>query len=112
MGLPPRLVAIRRDFFSEEELEVYKSLYQDVTRRYNTYVEEGTILNNYANVFDLLTRMRQASNHPDLVKTIRKGSSLVCVVCNDEVILYLTSSRKIRLSLNANTSSVARYCFS
>lgn len=32
-----------------------------------TYVEQGTILNNYAHVFDLLLRLRQAVDHPYLV---------------------------------------------
>lgn len=31
------------------------------------YVDSGTILNNYAHIFDLLIRLRQAVNHPYLV---------------------------------------------
>lgn len=31
------------------------------------YVESGTLLNNYAHIFDLLIRLRQAVNHPYLV---------------------------------------------
>ena len=31
------------------------------------YIESGTVLNNYAHIFDLLIRLRQAVNHPYLV---------------------------------------------
>lgn len=30
-------------------------------------MESGTLLNNYAHIFDLLIRLRQAVNHPYLV---------------------------------------------
>ena len=35
--------------------------------QFGSYVEAGTLLNNYAHVLDLLTRLRQAINHPYLV---------------------------------------------
>lgn len=59
LGLPPRTVIVRRDLFNEEEEDVYTSLYSDVRREFNNYVEEGTVLNNYANIFELLMKMRQ-----------------------------------------------------
>ncbi|KAF9601153.1 hypothetical protein IFM89_017058 [Coptis chinensis] len=31
------------------------------------YIEAGTLMNNYAHIFDLLTRLRQAVDHPYLV---------------------------------------------
>jgi DNA repair protein RAD16 len=34
---------------------------------FDDYVAEGTLLNNYAHIFDLLTKMRQAVNHPYLI---------------------------------------------
>jgi DNA repair protein RAD16 len=59
LGLPPRTVIVRRDIFSEEEEDFYRSLYSDVTRQFTSYVEQGTVLNNYANIFELLMKMRQ-----------------------------------------------------
>lgn len=59
MGLPPRAVMVRRDYFTEEEEEFYTSLYSDVKRTFSTYVAQDSLLNNYANVFQLLTRMRR-----------------------------------------------------
>ncbi|BGP47216.1 DNA repair protein rad16 [Rhodotorula kratochvilovae] len=67
LGLPPRIVNLRRDYFTEEEEELYQSLFRDVKRKFSTYADEGTVLNNYSNIFTLITRMRQMADHPDLV---------------------------------------------
>ncbi|BGP15209.1 hypothetical protein JCM10213_000839 [Rhodosporidiobolus nylandii] len=67
LGLPPRIVNVRRDYFTEEEEELYQSLFKDVKRKFNTFADEGTVLNNYSNIFTLITRMRQMADHPDLV---------------------------------------------
>ncbi|KAI7881473.1 hypothetical protein K492DRAFT_66756 [Lichtheimia hyalospora FSU 10163] len=84
LGLPPRKVVVRRDYFSAEEEEVYRSLFSDSARQFSAYVEQGSVLNNYANIFELLTKMRQSANHPDLV--LRKtgdDKQLVCMLCSD-----------------------------
>lgn len=91
LGLPPRIVTVRRDFFNDEEKDLYRSLYTNVSRKYNSYVEQGVVLNNYANIFTLITRMRQMADHPDLVlkklKAELDGANsgiYVCQLCNDE----------------------------
>lgn len=96
MGLPPRTVVIRRDMFNEEEEDLYESLYSDTTRKFSTYLNQGTILNNYSNIFTLLTRMRQLACHPDLVLRSKTGITNkllgddmgggihVCRICQDE----------------------------
>lgn len=38
------------------------------------YVDSGTVLNNYAHIFDLLIRLRQAVNHPYLVVYSASGN--------------------------------------
>ncbi|CCC71773.1 hypothetical protein NCAS_0I01050 [Naumovozyma castellii] len=88
LGLPPRIVTVRRDFFNEEEKDLYRSLYSDSQRKYNSYVEEGVVLNNYANIFSLITRMRQLADHPDLVlKRFHDQANvtgvIVCQLCDD-----------------------------
>lgn len=84
LGLPPRKVVVRRDYFSAEEEEVYRSLFTDSARQFSAYVEQGSVLNNYANIFELLTKMRQSANHPDLVlKKTGDDKQLVCMLCND-----------------------------
>ncbi|KAI8984946.1 SNF2 family N-terminal domain-containing protein [Trametes punicea] len=93
LGLPPRTVVIRRDYFSPEEKELYLSLFSDAKRQFNTYVDSGTVLNNYSNIFSLLTRMRQMACHPDLVLRSKNnagmfiqdepGEGTVCRLCNE-----------------------------
>ncbi|KAI0341445.1 hypothetical protein BDW22DRAFT_1358999 [Trametopsis cervina] len=93
LGLPPRTIVVRRDYFSPEEKELYLSLFSDAKRTFNTFVDSGTILNNYSNIFSLLTRMRQMACHPDLVLRSKTnagtflpedfGEATVCRICND-----------------------------
>ncbi|KAI0092493.1 SNF2 family N-terminal domain-containing protein [Irpex rosettiformis] len=93
LGLPPRTVIIRKDFFSPEEKELYLSLFSDAKRQFNTFLDAGTVLNNYSNIFSLLTRMRQMACHPDLVLRSKSnagtflpedvGEATVCRFCND-----------------------------
>ncbi|KAH9483020.1 ATP-dependent helicase rhp16 [Psilocybe cubensis] len=93
LGLPPRTVLVRRDYFSPEEKELYLSLFSDAKRQFNTYLDHGTVLNNYSNIFSLLTRMRQMACHPDLVLRSKTNATqfvadvaddtTVCRICND-----------------------------
>ncbi|KAI9087674.1 SNF2 family N-terminal domain-containing protein [Phlyctochytrium arcticum] len=89
LGLPPRVVVVRRDVFNEAEEELYESLYTDSARTFSTYVRNETVLNNYASIFSLLSRMRLAVNHPDLVTTrlaLNDKSAqefLICGICHD-----------------------------
>ncbi|KAF9590431.1 hypothetical protein IFM89_035266 [Coptis chinensis] len=62
LALPPRIVTMRRDTLDVKEEDYYESLYSD-----SQYIEAGTLMNNYAHIFDLLTRLRQAVDHPYLV---------------------------------------------
>ncbi|KAI8815059.1 adenosinetriphosphatase [Cladochytrium replicatum] len=89
LGLPPRVVVVRRDVFNEPEEEFYESLYTDSKREFDTYITSNTVLNNYASIFSLLSRMRLAANHPDLVVTKLAIASntaketLVCGICQE-----------------------------
>lgn len=58
---------MRRDAFGPDEQDYYEALYTQSQAQFGTYVEAGTLLNNYAHIFDLLIRLRQAVNHPYLV---------------------------------------------
>ncbi|KAJ2701783.1 DNA repair protein rad16, partial [Coemansia spiralis] len=93
LGLPPRIVVTRRDKFSPEEEDLYVSLFSNYQREFEAYTRHGTVLNNYANLFELITRMRLAANHPDLLQLKvdskdRVGTdtadTLVCALCNEE----------------------------
>jgi len=67
LQLPPMEVHIRRDNLSAEESDFYKAMYQNSLTEFDTYVEKGTVLHNYAHIFDLIMRLRQAVDHPYLI---------------------------------------------
>jgi DNA repair protein RAD16 len=99
LALPPRVVVLRRDSFSAMEQDYYEALYTQSKVQFGSYVEAGTVLNNYAHIFDLLIRLRQAVNHPYLVifsnSAMEKASASVrqaqqpaemdatCALCRD-----------------------------
>ncbi|CAL5211710.1 unnamed protein product [Lathyrus oleraceus] len=98
LALPPRIVSLRRDSLDTKEQDYYESLYSESQAQFNTYVQENTLTNNYAHIFDLLTRLRQAVDHPYLVvysptAAALKGGNLVsngnveveCGLCHDAV---------------------------
>ncbi|XP_051151809.1 DNA repair protein RAD16 isoform X2 [Andrographis paniculata] len=94
LALPPRIVTLRRDTLDVVEEDYYTALYNESQTQFNTYVEAGTVSNNYAHIFDLLTRLRQAVDHPYLVeysvsamerkgKTVETDNDQICSLCQD-----------------------------
>eukprot|EP00929_Paragymnodinium_shiwhaense_P110400 TRINITY_DN7739_c0_g2_i1.p1 TRINITY_DN7739_c0_g2~~TRINITY_DN7739_c0_g2_i1.p1 ORF type:complete len:1202 (+),score=339.40 TRINITY_DN7739_c0_g2_i1:57-3662(+) len=95
--LPPLEVTIRRDTLSAEEKDFYQSMYMQSRTSFDTYVDRGTLLHNYAHVFDLIMRLRQAVDHPylivhgtlsranGLIPTQSRGDADVCALCQDDV---------------------------
>jgi DNA repair protein RAD16 len=73
MELPPRLVEIRPVRLHPVEEDFYAALYTQTSSDFNDYVAQGTLLNNYAHIFDLLIRMRQSVDHPYLVIHSNRG---------------------------------------
>merc|ERR1712154_264110 len=65
--------------------------------KFDTFVDKGTILHNYAHVFDLIMRLRQAVGHPYLIvhgslrldqgpmPSQSHGESDVCCLCQDDI---------------------------
>lgn len=98
MNLPPLQIRIRRDALSAEERDFYTSMYTQSRTQFDTYVNRGTVLHNYAHVFDLIMRLRQAVDHPYLIihgslestekgaiPTESRGDADVCALCQDDV---------------------------
>ena len=52
---------------SPDEKDFYDCIYKQTRSRFDTFVDKGTLLHNYAHVFELLSRLRQATDHPYLV---------------------------------------------
>ncbi|XP_015074495.1 ATP-dependent helicase rhp16-like [Solanum pennellii] len=68
LGLPLKIVTLRKDCFDVKEEDYYRSLWDESRAQFNIYIQAGTLMNNYVNIFNLLTRMRQAVDHPYLVE--------------------------------------------
>ena len=86
MELPVKEIYVDRQFFGEEERDFASSIMTSGERRFNTYVSQGVLLNNYANIFGLIMQMRQVADHPDLI--LKKNSSggqnvLSCCICDE-----------------------------
>eukprot|EP00250_Pteridium_aquilinum_P002311 c12509_g1_i2 orf=41-2893(+) len=109
LALPPSVKILRRDSFDPKEDDYYQSLYTQSQSQFNTYVDSGTLVNNYAHIFDLLTRLRQAVDHPYLVVYSKTGSAgshqyavnggaapmdEQCSICNDTFEEPVTTSCK------------------
>jgi len=65
--LPKCTVEVRNLRFTEYERDFYESVYKNTRAKFDTYVSKGTMLHNYAHIFELLSRLRRASDHPYLV---------------------------------------------
>ncbi|GAW83872.1 DNA repair protein rhp16 [Plasmodium gonderi] len=95
--LKPLNIRIRKDKLSNEEKDFYESLYKQTSTQFDTYVKSNTVLHNYAHIFDLLSRLRQAADHPYLIlfgnsflsdpsgKFIKKNSTIISAISNDYV---------------------------
>lgn len=86
LGLPSKVVIIKRCFFSPQELDFYKSLYSETKSKYNAFSLQDLGSNKYGHIFELLQKMRLAVNHPYL--TYKQSSVfkdvLVCGFCHEE----------------------------
>ena len=86
MELPPKDVIIHNEFFGEMERDFSQSIMSNTQRKFDTYVSQGVMLNNYANIFGLIMQMRQVANHPDLIlrKNAEGGQNImVCCICDE-----------------------------
>ena len=66
--LPDRVTMIDHAVFDEDQQEFYNSLEKGAQRTVNKYLARGTVGKNYTNVLELLLRLRQACDHPHLIK--------------------------------------------
>ncbi|KAH8724771.1 SNF2 family N-terminal domain-containing protein [Phaeosphaeriaceae sp. PMI808] len=87
MELPMKDIIIHNEFFSDIERDFSSSIMTNSARNFDTYVAQGVMLNNYANIFGLIMQMRQVANHPDLLlkKNAAEGAQnvYVCNICDE-----------------------------
>ena len=128
LGLPSKVVIVKRCMFSPQELEFYTNLYSETKSQFNSYAIRGNVSNNYAHIFELLQKMRMAVNHPFLTykNSNLLGSAPICgfcgceaddpvkskcnhVFCRQEVEIMLESSNKcpvchVPITIDLNTT--------
>ncbi|KAF5749845.1 hypothetical protein HS088_TW03G00171 [Tripterygium wilfordii] len=72
--LPPKSVCLSKVDFSKEERAFYTQLEADSRSQFKAYAAAGTLNQNYANILLMLLRLRQACDHPLLVKGYNSDS--------------------------------------
>jgi len=95
LALPPRTVTLRRDDLDSREADFYDALYTQSALQFDGYLAQGTVLNNYAHIFELLIRLRQAVDHPWLVvysnttttsnNNNNNDDEQMCAICRDDI---------------------------
>ncbi|CAN0888209.1 Helicase-like transcription factor CHR28 [Linum grandiflorum] len=72
--LPPKSICLKKVDFSVEERAFYTRLEADSRSKFKAYAAAGTVSQNYANILLMLLRLRQACDHPVLVKGFNSDS--------------------------------------
>ncbi|CAJ1936386.1 unnamed protein product [Sphenostylis stenocarpa] len=74
ISLPPKHIELKKVDFSMEERDFYYKLEADSRAQFQEYADAGTVKQNYVNILLMLLRLRQACDHPLLVKRYNSTS--------------------------------------
>ncbi|CAN0912887.1 Helicase-like transcription factor CHR28 [Linum grandiflorum] len=66
--LPPKSIELKRVEFTDDERCFYSRLESDSRAQFKEYAAAGTLKKNYVNILLMLLRLRQACDHPLLVR--------------------------------------------
>ncbi|PWA45229.1 hypothetical protein CTI12_AA519490 [Artemisia annua] len=72
--LPPKTVTLKKVDFTADEREFYCRLEAESRAQFEEYAAAGTVQQNYVNILLMLLRLRQACDHPLLVKGCSSSS--------------------------------------
>ncbi|XP_022724463.1 helicase-like transcription factor CHR28 isoform X2 [Durio zibethinus] len=75
INLPPKVIELKKVEFTNEERDFYSRLESDSRAQFKEYAAAGTIKQNYVNILLMLLRLRQACDHPLLVRGFDSNSS-------------------------------------
>ncbi|KAI3697978.1 hypothetical protein L6452_31085 [Arctium lappa] len=103
VSLPPKTVNLKKVDFTAEEREFYCRLEADSRAQFAEYAAAGTVKQNYVNILLMLLRLRQACDHPLLVKGCSSNSEWRSSL---EKAKKLTPEKRTRL-LNCLEASLA-----
>ncbi|KAL8228681.1 hypothetical protein R6Q57_013581 [Mikania cordata] len=68
ISLPPKTIILKKVEFSAEERGFYRALEAESRAQFEEYAAAGTVKQNYVNILLMLLRLRQACDHPQLVR--------------------------------------------
>ncbi|KAJ9563119.1 hypothetical protein OSB04_008279 [Centaurea solstitialis] len=74
ISLPPKTINLKKVEFTAEERDFYCRLEADSRAQFAEYAAAGTVKQNYVNILLMLLRLRQACDHPLLVKGCSSNS--------------------------------------
>ncbi|CAN0852864.1 Helicase-like transcription factor CHR28 [Linum grandiflorum] len=103
INLPPKTIELKRVEFSEEERCFYSRLESDSRAQFKEYAAAGTVRQNYVNILLMLLRLRQACDHPLLV---RGYESVALGKSSTELAMTLPHEKRLSL-LNCLEASLA-----
>ncbi|KAI3972339.1 hypothetical protein MKW92_014987 [Papaver armeniacum] len=75
INLPSKTINLTKVEFSAEERAFYSKLESDSRSQFKAYAAAGTLNQNYASILLMLLRLRQACDHPFLVKGFHSNSA-------------------------------------
>ncbi|GAB2261832.1 hypothetical protein Droror1_Dr00002829 [Drosera rotundifolia] len=108
ISLPPKSVELKRVEFTAEERSFYSKLETESRIRFKEYAAAGTVSQNYASILLMLLRLRQACDHPLLVKGFNPNSAR-----RTSVQMAKKLSRRLLLELLhrlGTSSTICRLC--
>eukprot|EP00929_Paragymnodinium_shiwhaense_P049545 TRINITY_DN24987_c0_g1_i4.p1 TRINITY_DN24987_c0_g1~~TRINITY_DN24987_c0_g1_i4.p1 ORF type:complete len:1058 (-),score=195.10 TRINITY_DN24987_c0_g1_i4:85-3258(-) len=89
VNLPPLKVSVQRCDMRPKEAKFYGLVEDYCMAEYKKYENQGTVMNNFGHIFGLISRRRQAADHPHLVKysaaACRGQAERLCAVCQEHV---------------------------
>ncbi|KAE8772336.1 putative ATP-dependent helicase C17A2.12-like [Hordeum vulgare] len=107
INLPPKTIKLQKVDFTKEERAFYLTLEERSRQQFKEYAAAGTVKQNYANILLLLLRLRQACDHPLLVKghqSVFKGDGSI------ELAKQLSKERVIDLLARLEVSALCAVC--
>uniref|UniRef100_A0ACD5ZZC5 Uncharacterized protein n=1 Tax=Avena sativa TaxID=4498 RepID=A0ACD5ZZC5_AVESA len=107
INLPPKIINLEKVDFTKEERAFYMTLEERSRQQFKEYAAAGTLKQNYANILLLLLRLRQACDHPLLVKghqSVFKGDGSI------EAAKKLSKERVIDLLARLEVSALCAVC--